>query len=220
MQVEVARPILESNDTGAAQLRRRFAAHGLLVLNLLSSPGSGKTTLLERTLTDLRGMLRFGVIEGDCQTENDARRVAATGARAVQINTYGGCHLDSAMVAQACDQLGLEDLDVLVIENVGNLVCPAEFDLGEDAKITILSVTEGDDKPEKYPFIFSQSQVMLLSKIDLLPYVPFDPERASTFARAVNPDLAIFPVAALTGQGMDAWYTWLKERLAAKRQDH
>lgn len=218
MQVEVARPILETNDAGAAALRRRFAAHGLLVLNLMSSPGSGKTTLLERTLTDLRGVLRFGVIEGDCQTENDARRVAATGARAVQINTHGGCHLDSLMVAQACDQLGLDDLDVLVIENVGNLVCPAEFDLGEDAKVTILSVTEGDDKPEKYPFIFAQSRVMLLSKIDLLPYVPFDPERASAFARAANPDLAIFPLSALTGQGMDGWYAWLQERLAAKRQ--
>ncbi|HCF05447.1 MAG TPA: hydrogenase accessory protein HypB [Desulfomicrobiaceae bacterium] len=217
MQVEVARNILEANDAGAEELRQIFARHGLLVLNLMSSPGSGKTTLLERTLTDLREQLRFGVIEGDCQTENDARRVAATGARAVQINTHGGCHLDSAMVREACEQLGLEDLDILIIENVGNLVCPAEFSLGEDAKVTILSVTEGDDKPEKYPFIFSQSRVMLLNKIDLLPYVPFDTARASAFARAVNPELEIFEVAALSGHGMDAWYAWLRKSLEAKR---
>jgi hydrogenase nickel incorporation protein HypB len=217
MQVEVARNILEANDAVAHELRSLFAQHRLLVLNLMSSPGSGKTTVLERTLTDLGGEIRFGVIEGDCQTENDARRVAATGARAVQINTHGGCHLDSAMVRQACQELGLHDLDVVVIENVGNLVCPADFYLGEDAKVTILSVTEGDDKPEKYPFIFSQSQVMLLNKIDLLPYVRFDTDRACAFARAANAQLEIFPIAATTGHGMDAWYAWLRRSLMAKR---
>ena len=149
MKVDVVRDILEANDQVAAELNTDFSARGILALNLMSSPGSGKTTLLERTLTDLRDEFSMAVIEGDCQTENDARRVAATGARAVQINTNGGCHLDSEMVRDACRKLGLEGTDILVVENVGNLVCPAEFSVGEDYKVTILSVTEGDDKPEK-----------------------------------------------------------------------
>ena len=159
----------------------------------------------------------MAVIEGDCQTENDARRVAATGARAVQINTKGGCHLDSTMVRDACDQLGLDNIDILVVENVGNLVCPAEFSVGEDYKVTILSVTEGDDKPEKYPFIFAESKVMILNKIDLLPYVDFDVHKACAFARAVNKDISIFEVSATTGQGMEAWYDWLRQERSKKK---
>ncbi|AMD91909.1 hydrogenase nickel incorporation protein HypB [Desulfomicrobium orale] len=216
MKVDVVRDILEANDQVAAELNTDFSARGILALNLMSSPGSGKTTLLERTLTDLRDEFSMAVIEGDCQTENDARRVAATGARAVQINTNGGCHLDSDMVRDACQKLGLEGTDILVVENVGNLVCPAEFSVGEDYKVTILSVTEGDDKPEKYPFIFAESRVMILNKIDLLPYVRFDVEKASAFARALNKDMEIFPLSAATGEGMGAWYDWLRRERAGK----
>ena len=218
MKVDVVRNILEANDAVAAELNAGFTAKGILALNLMSSPGSGKTTLLERTLTDLKHEFSMAVIEGDCQTENDARRVAATGAQAIQINTDEGCHLDSAMVREACAKLKLDEVDILVIENVGNLVCPAEFSVGEDYKVTILSVTEGDDKPEKYPFIFAESQVMILNKIDLLPYVNFSVERASSFACAVNPAIQIFPLSATTGQGMGAWYAWLRTERDKKRR--
>jgi hydrogenase nickel incorporation protein HypB len=213
--IPVIRNILEANDRLAGQLRRTYAENKLLVLNLMSSPGAGKTSLLERTLTDLRDALRMAVIEGDLQTNNDALRVAATGAQAVQINTDGGCHLDSSMILEALQQLDLAGLDVLFIENVGNLVCPAEFDLGEAAKVTLLSVTEGDDKPEKYPLMFAQSKVLLLNKIDLLPYVDFDMDKASRFARALNPEIVIFPVSCRTGEGLDPWYDWL--RAAARK---
>lgn len=218
MKVDVVRNILEANDAVAAELNADLTARGILSLNLMSSPGSGKTTLLERTLTDLKHEFSMAVIEGDCQTENDARRVAATGARAVQINTAGGCHLDSSMVRDAANSMGLDGIDVLVVENVGNLVCPAEFSVGEDYKVTILSVTEGDDKPEKYPFIFAESKVMILNKVDLLPYVNFSVERASAFARSVNKDIEIFTLSATTGQGMDAWYDWLRRERAKKRK--
>lgn len=218
MKVDVVRNILEANDAVAAELNADLTARGILSLNLMSSPGSGKTTLLERTLTDLKNEFSMAVIEGDCQTENDARRVAATGARAVQINTAGGCHLDSAMVRDAAASMGLDGIDILVVENVGNLVCPAEFSVGEDYKVTILSVTEGDDKPEKYPFIFAESKVMILNKVDLLPYVNFSVERASAFARSVNKDIEIFTLSATTGQGMDAWYDWLRRERAKKQK--
>lgn len=217
MKVDVVRNILEANENVAEELNAWFTARGILALNLMSSPGSGKTTLLERTLTDLKAEFDFAVVEGDCQTENDARRVAATGAQAVQINTDGGCHLDSAMVRDACAKLDLDKTDILVVENVGNLVCPAEFHVGEDHKITILSVAEGDDKPEKYPYIFANSRVMILNKIDLLPYVDFDVDRASAFARAVNKSIEIFPLSATTGQGMDAWYAWLRRERTKKQ---
>ena len=168
MEIPVIRNVLEANTRLAGNLKRRFAEHGVLALNLISSPGAGKTTLLERTLKDLAGEFRMAVIEGDLQTDNDARRVAATGAQAVQINTDGGCHLDSGMVEDALASFQLDQIDILFIENVGNLVCPVEFDCGEDAKIALLSVTEGDDKPEKYPLLFHRAAVMLLNKIDLL----------------------------------------------------
>jgi hydrogenase nickel incorporation protein HypB len=218
MKVDVVRNILEANDAVAAELNAQLNARGILTLNLMSSPGSGKTSLLERTLTDLKGEFNMAVIEGDCQTENDARRVAATGAKAVQINTAGGCHLDSTMVRDATVKLGLDGVDILVVENVGNLVCPAEFSVGEDYKVTILSVTEGDDKPEKYPFIFAESKVMILNKIDLLPYVNFDVDRACAFARSINKDIEIFSLSATTGQGMEAWYEWLRRERAKKKK--
>ncbi|SMP73207.1 hydrogenase nickel incorporation protein HypB [Desulfonatronum lacustre] len=216
--IPVIRNILDANNRLADQLRNVYAENSLLALNLMSSPGAGKTSLLERTLSDLRDELRMAVIEGDLQTDNDARRVAATGAQAVQINTEGGCHLDSSMILEALKQMDLAALDVLFIENVGNLVCPAEFDLGEKAKVTLLSVTEGDDKPEKYPMMFAQSKVLLLNKIDLLPYVDFDLERATRFARALNPEIVVFPVSCRTGEGLEPWYAWLKDAALAERR--
>ena len=216
MQIPVVRNILEANANEASELKDFFAQKGILVLNLMSSPGAGKTTILERTLTDLRGELRMAVIEGDLQTDNDARRVAATGAQAVQINTEGGCHLTASQVRAALASLDLDGLDILFIENVGNLVCPAEFDVGEDFKVTLLSVTEGDDKPEKYPLMFHISAATLLNKIDLLPYVDFNLENASRHARTLNADISLFPVSARTGEGLAAWYDWLRARRAAK----
>jgi hydrogenase nickel incorporation protein HypB len=217
MQIPVVRNILEANARIAADLKDFFAQKGILVLNLMSSPGAGKTTLLERTLTDLAPQLRMAVVEGDLQTDNDARRVAATGAQAVQINTEGGCHLTSAQVREAIGNLDLDGLDVLFIENVGNLVCPAEFDVGEDFKVTLLSVTEGDDKPEKYPLMFHISAALVLNKIDLLPYVDFDLERAARHATVLNECISVFPVSARTREGLDDWYGWLRARLADKR---
>lgn len=217
MEIPVIRNVLEANGKMAAQLRAIFARHGILVLNLISSPGAGKTSLLERTLSDLREEFHMAVIEGDLQTDNDARRVAATGARAVQINTEGGCHLDSNMVMDAFGQLEPRDLDILFIENVGNLVCPVEFDCGEDAKVALLSVTEGDDKPEKYPLLFNLATCMVLNKVDLLPYVDFDMGRARDFATRLNKNLTMCEVSCRTGQGLEDWYGWLRQQRAAKK---
>ncbi|MDD6181514.1 MAG: hydrogenase nickel incorporation protein HypB [Desulfovibrionaceae bacterium] len=217
MEIPVIRNVLEANDKMAAQLRGLFAARGILVLNLISSPGAGKTSLLERTLTDLAPEFRMAVIEGDLQTDNDARRVAASGAQAVQINTEGGCHLDGNMVMQALGALNLDGVDILFIENVGNLVCPVEFDCGEDAKVALLSVTEGDDKPEKYPLLFNLAQAMVLNKVDLLPYVDFDVQRAEKFATMANENLGVFEVSCRTGEGLEGWYNWLRARRAAKK---
>lgn len=217
MDIPVVRNIMEANDRVAEQLKKRFADAGVLVLNLISSPGAGKTTLLERTLTDLKADFTMGVIEGDCMTDNDARRVAATGARAVQINTEGGCHLDSSMVMTALESFDLDDLDILFVENVGNLVCPVEFDVGEDAKVALLSVTEGDDKPEKYPQLFNYAEAMVLNKVDLLPYVDFNSDNAKRHAMALNKGIAIFDVSCKTGEGLDSWYGWLRDKLAAKK---
>lgn len=217
MEIPVIRNVLEANEKVAATLRADFARRGLLVLNLISSPGAGKTSLLERTLRDLAPELRMAVIEGDLQTDNDARRVAATGAQAVQINTDGGCHLDSNLVSEALKALNLEGLDILFIENVGNLVCPVEFDCGEDAVVALLSVAEGDDKPEKYPQLFHRAGVMLLNKTDLLPYVDFDLAKAAAHARRVNPELRVFELSCRTAEGLTAWYDWLRQALAKKR---
>lgn len=218
MEISVGRSILESNDRRAEELARIFKENKVLVLNLISSPGAGKTSLLERTLRDLAGELRMAVIEGDLQTDNDARRVASTGAKAVQINTGGGCHLDAKMVGEVLPEFDLAATDILFIENVGNLVCPVEFACGEDYKIALLSVTEGDDKPEKYPLLFNLSSVLLLNKVDLLPYVDFDMERAARFARTANKELLVLPVACRgEGQGLETWYEWLREAVRAKR---
>ena len=218
MEIPVVRNILEANDKMASQLKALFDQNQVLVLNLISSPGAGKTTLLERTLSDLKNEFTMAVVEGDCQTDNDARRVAATGAKAVQINTDGGCHLDSNMVLDAVSNFDLSQTDIVFVENVGNLVCPVEFDCGEDHKIALLSVPEGDDKPEKYPTLFERSTAMVLNKADLLPYVNFDVDRAKRFATQLNKDLEIFVTSCTNGDGLDEWYTWLRAAVNAKRQ--
>lgn len=218
MQIPVVRNVLEANEKMADNVRRLLTEKGILSLNLISSPGAGKTTLLERTLSDLAGEFRMAVVEGDLQTDNDARRVAATGAQAVQINTDGGCHLDSNMILTSLESLDLTGVDILFIENVGNLVCPVEFDCGEDAKVALLSVAEGDDKPEKYPLLFNLAKAMVLNKVDLLPYVDFDLARARNFATKLNKDLDVFEVSCRKGDGLEGWYNWLRSMRAAKKE--
>ncbi|MDK2955926.1 MAG: hydrogenase nickel incorporation protein HypB [Desulfovibrionales bacterium] len=217
MEINIERNILEANDRLAVDLADLFRTKSILCLNLMSSPGAGKTSLLERTLADLGGEFKMAVVEGDLQTDNDARRVAATGAQAVQINTEGGCHLDAGMVQKALAHIDLDGLDILFIENVGNLVCPAEFSLGEDHKVTLLSVTEGDDKPEKYPLMFSISSVALLNKVDLLPYVDFDLDKAARHAKALNKDIIVMPVSCRDGEGLGQWYDWLRKERKNKK---
>jgi hydrogenase nickel incorporation protein HypB len=209
-RISVETDILTKNNRYAGQNRVQFREKGILALNLVSSPGSGKTTILERTLADLSGELRCAVIEGDQQTDNDAMRIAATGVPVRQINTGAGCHLDAHMVGHALEELPVNELEVLFIENVGNLVCPAAFDLGEDHKVVVLSVTEGEDKPLKYPQMFHAADVMLLNKVDLLPYLDFDVEKCLDMARRVSPGIRIFQLSAKTGEGMAEWYQWLR----------
>jgi len=215
-KIAVETDILAKNNRLAAGNRAIFGSKGIFALNLVSSPGSGKTTILERTLRELSPDYRCAVIEGDQQTDNDAVRIAATGVPAVQINTGAGCHLDAHMICHAVEQFDMDTLDLLFIENVGNLVCPAAFDLGENHKVVVLSVTEGEDKPLKYPEIFRAADVMLLNKTDLLPYVEFDPEKCKELARRVSPDILIFELSGTSGAGMDAWYAWLTERVGKK----
>jgi hydrogenase nickel incorporation protein HypB len=209
-RVRVERDLLAENDALAAQNRAFFAARNILALNLVSSPGSGKTTLLVRTLLALKGQAAMAVIEGDQQTDNDAERIRATGVQAIQINTGKGCHLDAGMVGHALEQLALQEESLLFIENVGNLVCPAAFDLGEAAKVVVLSVTEGEDKPLKYPDMFRAARLMLLNKCDLLPYLAFDANLAVENARRVNPDMQVIRISATSGEGMDEWLEWIK----------
>ncbi|MDD2914937.1 MAG: hydrogenase nickel incorporation protein HypB [Gallionella sp.] len=219
--VKIERDILAKNDGYAGENRAYLAAHGIFALNLVSSPGSGKTTLLVKSINELNGSVPLSVIEGDQQTDNDAARIRATGAPALQINTGKGCHLDAYMVGKAMQQLGLQDDSLLLIENVGNLVCPASFDLGEAHKVAILSVTEGEDKPLKYPDMFRASDLMLLNKCDLLPYLEFDADLAVANARRVNPNIQVIRISAKSGEGMDEWLEWIKAgcRKAAARQN-
>jgi len=215
--VQIERDILSKNDGYADANRKRFAEQGIFALNLVSSPGSGKTTLLCRSIEALRERLPIAVVEGDQQTSYDAERIRATGVPALQINTGKGCHLDAHMVGQALHKLTPADDSLLFIENVGNLVCPAAFDLGEAHKVAILSVTEGEDKPLKYPDMFRAATLMLINKIDLLPYVAFDVERAVAHARRVNPALQVIRVSATSGEGFGEWTAWLENGLAAQR---
>ena len=213
--LQVETDILQENNLLAQRNRGWFEARGILALNLVSSPGSGKTTLLERTIVALRDEVAVSVIEGDQQTLNDADRIAATGAPVIQVNTGKGCHLDARMIRRAVEGLEPPDHSLLMIENVGNLVCPAMFDLGEAAKVVIISVTEGDDKPLKYPTMFAASDLCLINKIDLLPYVRFDVDQCEAAARSVNPRLEFRRVSATTGEGLEAWYAWLGRRRKA-----
>jgi hydrogenase nickel incorporation protein HypB len=212
-RVRVERDVLEKNQRIAERNRGYFAGSGVLALNLVSSPGSGKTTLLERTVRE--AALQTAVIEGDQATDLDAQRVRAAGARAMQVNTGTGCHLDAEMIARALPQLRPERGTVLFIENVGNLVCPALFDLGEHAKVLVASVTEGDDKPLKYPHMFRTAALVLLNKIDLLPYVPFDAARFDAAARTMNPGVELIHLSALRGDGLAEWYGWLRRATSA-----
>jgi hydrogenase nickel incorporation protein HypB len=216
--IRVEEDLLAKNNRLAAGNRQLFTSSHLLVLNLVSSPGSGKTSLLERTLADLKRRFNFSVLEGDQQTTNDADRIAATGVPVKQINTGAGCHLDAHMVGHGVESFDLVETDILMIENVGNLVCPAAFDLGEDHKVAVLSVTEGEDKPLKYPQMFQASDLMLINKIDLLPYLNFDLEQCKAFARQINPRIEIMELSCQTGAGMQQWYDWLTAGVARKNR--
>jgi hydrogenase nickel incorporation protein HypB len=210
--IDVRERVMEKNDEIARAVRARRDAAGLPALNLVSSPGAGKTALLECTLDALQGELAIAIVTGDCQTQNDADRLAARTSHLVQaVVTGGACHLDARQVDRALDEIDLDDTDLLIVENVGNLVCPASWDLGEDAKVVLLSVAEGDDKPEKYPKIFREADYAVITKVDLLPYVNFDVKKAVGFMRDANPFIRIFYTSATTGEGMDEWLDFLRD---------
>ena len=213
--IEVEKDVLHENNLLAQRNRGYFDAKDILALNLVSSPGSGKTSLLERTLIDLKDQFSFYVIEGDQQTTNDADRIHATGTKVSQINTGKGCHLDAHMIFHAVQGMKIEGNSILFIENVGNLVCPAMFDLGEKERVVIISVTEGDDKPIKYPDMFHTSTLCIINKIDLLPYVPFSMDKVKKYARQVNPNLQFIELSCTTKEGLQDWYQWLKEKTHA-----
>jgi hydrogenase nickel incorporation protein HypB len=213
--VSLEKEVLARNNLLAERNRGWLAGRGILALNLVSSPGAGKTTLLERTLRELSGELPFSVIEGDQETTRDAERIRATGCRVVQVNTGTGCHLDASMINRALEQLDPPLRSVVLIENVGNLVCPALFDLGERAKVLVVSVTEGEDKPLKYPHMFRASEILVLNKIDLMPHVTFDLDRFVESAHQINSRLQVLQTSATRGDGMQAWYTWLRGRISA-----
>lgn len=217
-RIELEKDVLGKNNLAAQHNRFHFEEAGIIALNLVSSPGSGKTALLEATLSATKGQLHSYVIEGDQQTTQDADRIAATGCEVVQINTGKGCHLDADMVHRALHQLNPQPNSVVFIENVGNLVCPAMFDLGEKKRVAIISVTEGDDKPLKYPDMFESSHLCIINKIDLLPYVNFNVERAKQYARKVNPSIQFIELSATTGKGMNQWYEWLDKLVLGTRQ--
>jgi hydrogenase nickel incorporation protein HypB len=208
-KVTIAQNILAVNEIIADEIHQSLTARKIRTINVMSSPGAGKTTLLERTVEQLRGQLKIGVIEGDIETTADAERMEAAGAETVQINTRGACHLEAHMVRDALSQLDLTQIDLLVIENIGNLVCPASWDLGEDQRVVVASTTEGDDKPAKYPQMFAISQVLVINKIDLLPYVDYDIKKVRKQALEINPNLKIFELSSRTGEGLAAWCDWL-----------
>ena len=216
MRIPVVKKVLEANERIAEGNRRLFEETGVFVINLVSGPGAGKTTLLEKTIEGLKDQMRFGVIEGDIQSTLDAERVSAPGVPVVQINTGGACHLDGNMVREALGKLDLGDLDILMVENVGNLVCPVEFDIGENCKVMLLSVAEGDDKPLKYPLIFHESRLLLINKMDLLPYVDFDIGKMRRESLKINPHLEMIEISCKTGDGLPTWFEWLRERVTVR----
>lgn len=209
MKINVVTKILEANDKLAAENARLFSSGGVFVINLMSAPGAGKTTLLTKTITKLKGRLRIGVVEGDIQGTYDAEQIGALDVPVVQINTGGACHLDASMIHEAVQGIDLGGIDLLVIENVGNLVCPAEFNVGEHMKVMLLSLTEGHDKPLKYPLMFQESSALVINKIDLAPYVDADIEKIRRDALSLNPKLRIFEVSCKSGAGLDEWVSWL-----------
>lgn len=211
MKVTLNEDVLIDNNTAASFVREQFEFSQTLVINVMSSPGAGKTTLLEKTIARLSDNYKIGVIEGDLATEIDADRIRAAGAKAVQINTNGGCHLDARMIAKTLPQLDLEEIDILFIENVGNLVCPSGYDLGQHHKISVLSVPEGNDKIPKYPVMFRRTELVLLNKIDLLPYLNFDVEVAEEDLKGINPESKLIKLSATTGEGIDEWLNWIKD---------
>ena len=213
-RIRLEQDLLGKNNRLAAANRRMFGDNGTFVVNLVSGPGAGKTTLLARTATDLKSRFPVAVIEGDQHTSLDAERIREAGVPAVQINTGRVCHLDAHMVGHAAERLDLRRGGALFIENVGNLVCPAEFDLGEDHKVVVAAVTEGEDKPLKYPHMFAAASLMLLNKIDLLPHLRFDVDRCAAYARRVNPEIDLLEISAITGEGLDRWYDWLARGIA------
>jgi hydrogenase nickel incorporation protein HypB len=215
--VLVLKEVTEANSVLADALRASFARQAALVLNLIASPGAGKTSLLERTIEHLSGRLRLSVIEGDPTTSLDAERVAAGGVPVIQINTGNGCHLEARMIQNAVDQLGLETADVFIIENVGNLLCPTDWDLGEDVKVVVASLPEGDDKPLKYPMAFHTARALVINKIDLEPYIPAKVANLRANALTINPDLTVFEMSCLTGQGVREWAAWIEQQLQLKR---
>ena len=217
VNIPVLKSITAANTLLADALRATFARQDVLVLNIIASPGAGKTSLLERTIEMLHGELRLSVIEGDPATSLDAERIVAAGVPVVQINTDGGCHLEARMIQVALEQLRVEDADVVIIENIGNLLCPTGWDLGEDARVVIASMPEGDDKPFKYLMAFTTAQALVINKIDLEPYIPAKVSVLRENALKINPDLAVFEVSCLTGQGLDGWLSWIREQLAQKR---
>ena len=218
-RIEVRERVMARNDLIAASVRARLDAAGVAALNLVSSPGAGKTLLLERTLDDIGPALRLAIVTGDVQTENDANRLAAHTSRLVQaVVTNGGCHLDALQVTTALEAVALDDTDVLILENVGNLVCPASWDLGERHRVTLCSVTEGEDKPLKYPKAFANADLVLLTKVDLLPYLRFDMDRLEQNVRTVNPDAVILRTSAVSGEGMPAWYDYLQRATEDARE--
>jgi hydrogenase nickel incorporation protein HypB len=209
MKVKVVTRILEANERLAEENRKKFTDAGVFVINLMGAPGAGKTTLLERTIRELKEKKRIGVIEGDIEGTDDAERIHDTGVPVVQINTGGACHLDANMISEVLNDVPLRELDLLVIENVGNLVCPAEFKVGENLKAMVLSITEGHDKPLKYPLMFRESSALVLNKIDLLPHMNVDIAKIRKDARSLNPSIEIFEVSCKTGEGIDRWTEWL-----------
>jgi hydrogenase nickel incorporation protein HypB len=214
MKVTLEVDVLTNNNRAAEFNRRLFEETKTLVINLMSSPGAGKTTILEKTIETLAKDFRIGVIEGDLATEKDAERIRALGAQAVQINTHGGCHLDARMIAAVLPQFDFNEIDLLFIENVGNLVCPSGYDLGQQHKVAVLSVPEGNDKIPKYPTMFIRTELVLLNKIDLLPYLDFDMEQAKEDLKGINPQSLLIPLSAKTNEGMDQWFHWIREGIA------
>lgn len=210
MEIKVVKKVLGANDEKARQIRQRLSEQKTFMLNLISSPGSGKTSLLEHTLRHFQGTLKLAVIEGDVATDKDAQRLHQFDAPIVLINTEGGCHLSAPSIERALDELELADLDAVLIENVGNLVCPSGFDLGEHAKVALVSTTEGDDKPAKYPMLFRNAGLLLLNKVDLLAYVNFDKERFYQELRQLNAELPVFETSCTSGEGLDTWFDWLR----------